>query len=65
MISATSSGNISSYEFFTGNYFLSQNDLLEKAATIKRFEYSPFGKESKAQTEIAKKQYQMLGTSFE
>ena len=39
--------------------------MLEKAATIKRFEYSPFGKESKAQNEIAKKQYQMLGNSFE
>ena len=32
--------------------------LLEKAATLKRFEYSPLNKESKAQTDIAKKQYQ-------
>ena len=39
--------------------------MLEKAATIKRFEYSPFGKESKAQTEISKKQYQILQKNFE
>ena len=32
--------------------------MLEKAATIKRFEYSSLGKELKAQTDIAKKQYQ-------
>ena len=31
--------------------------MLEKAATIKRFEYSPLGKELKAQTDIAKDQY--------
>ena len=31
--------------------------MLEKAATIKRFEYSGSGKELKAQTDIAKDQY--------
>ena len=30
----------------------------EKAATIKRFEYSPLGTELKRQTDIEKKQYQ-------
>ena len=31
-------------------------DLLEKAATIKRFEYSPLSSELKKQTSIAEKQ---------
>ena len=37
---------------------------MEKAATMKRFEYSPLGKELKVQTGIAKKQYQKLDNSF-
>ena len=32
-------------------------DFLEKAATIKRFEYSSLGKDLKEQSGIAKKQY--------
>ena len=32
--------------------FTRKNDLLEKAATIKRFEYSVLGKELKAQTTL-------------
>ena len=43
--------------FFTGKYVLPEKDLLEKAAALKRFEYSPFGKELKAQTGVAKDQY--------
>ena len=39
--------------------------MLEKAATIKRFEYLPLGKELKAQTDIAKKQYQKLDKIYE
>ena len=42
-----------------------QKKLLEKAATIKRFEYSPLGKELNAQTDIAKKQYQKLDHKYE
>ena len=38
--------------------------MLEEATTTKRFEYSPLGKESKAQTDIAKKQYQGLDKAF-
>ena len=34
--------------------------MLEKAAAIKRFEYSPLGKELKAYTSAAEKQYQKL-----
>ena len=41
-IPAFSSGNISKHEFLTG-----KDVLPEKAGTIKRFEYSPLGSESK------------------
>ena len=33
-----SSGNVSKYEFLTGKDVLPEKDLLEKVATIKRFE---------------------------
>ena len=62
--SALSSVNLSKYEFLTDKDVLPAKDLLEKAATMKRFEYSPLGKELKAQTDIAKKQYQKLGDSI-
>ena len=39
--------------------------MLEKAATMKRFEYSPLSRELKSQTDIAKKQYQKLDNTFE
>ena len=63
--SALSSGNVSKYEFLTWEDVLTEKDLLEKAATMKRFEYSPLGKELKAQTNIAKKQYQTLDDTYE
>ena len=56
-VSALSSGNVSKYEFVTDKDFLPENDLLEKAATQKWFEYSPLRKELKAQTVIAKDQF--------
>ena len=56
-ISALSSGNVGKYEFLTGKDVLPEKDLLEKIATVKRLEYSPLGKELKAQNDIAKKQY--------
>ena len=37
-----------------------KKNLLEKAVTMKRFDYSPLGKELNAQTNIAKKQYQKM-----
>ena len=49
----------------SGKDVLPKKDLLEKVVTMKRFEYSPFGKELKAQTDIAKKQYQKLGNAYE
>ena len=44
-ISGLSSGNVSKYEFLTSKDVLPEKDLLGKAATMKRFEYSPLGKE--------------------
>ena len=44
-ISALSSANVSKHEILTGKDVLSEKDLLEKAATMKRFEYSRLGKE--------------------
>ena len=48
----------------TGKDVLPEKDLLEKAAIMKRYEYSPLGKELKPQTDIAKKQYQGLDKDF-
>ena len=52
-----SSGNVSKYEVLNSKDVLPGKDLLGKAAIIKRFEYSPLGKELQAQTGIAKDQY--------
>ena len=41
-----------------------EKDLLKKAATMKRFEYSVLGKEFKKQTSAAKKQYQSFDKVF-
>ena len=56
-ISALSSRNVSKYEFLTSKDVLTDIYLLEKAATMKRFKYSPLGKELKKQTSVAEKQY--------
>ena len=64
-ISTLSSGKFSKYEFLTDIDVLPEKDFLEKAAKMKRFEYSPLGKELKAQTDIAKKQYQKLDDTDE
>ena len=37
MISTFSSGNVSKYEFLTGKDVLLEQEVLEKAATLKRF----------------------------
>ena len=49
----------------TGLDVLPEKELFEKAATIKRFEYSPLGKELKKQTSVAEKQYQNFDNVFE
>ena len=46
-ISILSSENVGKYEFLKGEYILLVKELLEKAATIKRLEYSPLGSELK------------------
>ena len=53
-ITALSSGVVRKYEFLTGKAVLLEKELLEKTATIKKFECSPLSKELKAQTDIAK-----------
>ena len=63
-ISALLSGNVSKYEFLTSKDVLLEKDLLEKAATIKRFEYSFLDKNLKAKTSAAEKQYQVLNKIF-
>ena len=45
-------------------YVLPEKDLLEEAAAMKKFKYSSLGKELKAQTDITKKQYQVLNNFF-
>ena len=62
---ALSSGNVTKYEFLTSKDVLAEKYLLQKAATMKRLEYSPLDKELKAQTDIAKKQYQKLDNTYE
>ena len=54
-ISALSSWNVSKYEFLTGEDVLPEKDLLEKSATMKKFECLPLGKELKAKADITKK----------
>ena len=56
-IFALLSGNISKYTLLTGKDVLPEKYLLEKTAATKRFEYWPLGKELRAQTNIAQKQY--------
>ena len=36
-------GNVSKYEFLTGEDFTTEKGSPEKAPTVKRFEYSPLG----------------------
>ena len=45
--------------------FWLEKDLLEKGAAMKRFEYYSLSNELKAQTDIAKKQYQKLDDTYE
>ena len=44
--------------FQTDKDVLLEENLLEKAFTIKRFEYLPLRSQLKIETDIAKKQYQ-------
>ena len=64
-VSASSSANVTKYEFLTGKDVLPEKDLLEKAATIKRFEYSTLRSALRKQSSVAEKQYQKLDKVFE
>ena len=46
------------------SYVLLEEDLLEKAATMKRFEYFSLVKEIKAKTDITNKQDKKFGNDF-
>ena len=59
-ISALLSGIVSTYECLTDKGILPEKDLLEKAGTMERFQYSPLGTKLKSQTDIARKQYQKV-----
>ena len=51
-ISALSSQNVGSYNILTGDgFFYLEKGLLQKAVTIKIFEYSPLGSDLKNQTD--------------
>ena len=55
------------YGFLTDKDVLLEKYLLEKIATMKRFEYSEYsslGKELKAQNDIEQKQHQNLDDTF-
>ena len=64
-ISALSSRNVSKYEFLMAKMFFTRKDLLEKAAAVKRLEYSPLDSELKKQTDIDKKQHQRLDKLYD
>ena len=55
-----SSRNVGKYEFLIDEDVLTEEGLLEKANTIKRFEYLPLCIELKRQTDIVSKQYREL-----
>ena len=62
---ALSSGNVCKHEFLTDKNVLLEKDMLDKAATIKRFEYLPLCSEFEKQTHIAETQYQNQTRLFE
>ena len=53
-----------SMNFWLTRIVLPEKDMLEKASALKRFEYSPVGKELKKQTNIVEKQYQDFDKVF-
>ena len=55
-----SSDDVSKYEFLTGKDVLPENDLQEKAAATKLFEYSTLGSELRKESMVSEKHYQIL-----
>ena len=64
-ISALLSGNVNEYDFLVGEDVLPEKGRLERVAAVKRFQYSPLGKELNEQTDIPNKQYQRLDKIYE
>ena len=56
--------NMNIWIFFTGKDVSPEKDLLEKTATIKRFEFLLLSKELKAETDIAKKTISIIKQYF-
>ena len=56
-ILALSPRKVSKHKVLTVKDVLSEKNFQEKSAKFKRFEYCPLGRELKAQTGVAKKQY--------
>ena len=56
--------NVGKYEFLVDEDISPEVGILEKAATIEAFEYSPLGSELKKQADIAKKLYQGLNNVY-
>lgn len=52
------SGNVKKYDFLVDEDVLPEQDWLEKATAVKRFQYSRSGKELTEQTDIANKRFQ-------
>ena len=59
------SENVGKNEFLIGEGVLPKRGILKKAATTKRFEYSPLGGELKKQTDIVVKQHQGLNKVYD
>lgn len=59
-LSALSSENVIKYKFLAGKDVLPEKDVLEKAVTIRRFEYSTLGSELKKQYKLLKHQKLLL-----
>ena len=57
---ALSSGNVRKYYFLTEKHVWPEKYLLEKAATIKAFEYLLFGSKLKKQTGMSRKTVQKI-----
>ena len=51
--------------FLQAKMFFPEKDLLEKVAAMKRLEYSPLGKELKAQADMAEKQNQKFDNTYD
>ena len=59
-ITALSSRNVSKYESLTGKNVSAGKDLVEKAAALKRFEYSPLEKYFAKQANVIKRQAEVI-----